>query len=277
MKDYYQALGVDEQAGESEIKKAYRKLAKQYHPDTNPSEKAHDRFIAIAEAYSVLSDPEKRSMYDRRRAGFGSSDTLQRMSEAFAKAQAAARAQAEAEYRRRREAAEARAAEERRWGTFADITARIGLVLTIILLIDFFGASWSAPATILQKRLSADNEYDELITAERAYRIKYGETAGIISGWKVTEKMTPILSQSLSIEAFPPYEGSRFVTRYLSTGASLYRPFVFFPFLMVVCTLGALFRKGIRTPVHGLQFAIGVWTFLALSLLVLGLTSGAFK
>ncbi len=70
-KDYYNILGVNKEANESEIKKSYRKLSKKYHPDVNPNNKeSEDKFKEIAEAYSVLSDSEKRSNYDR----FGSAD-----------------------------------------------------------------------------------------------------------------------------------------------------------------------------------------------------------
>ena len=65
-KDYYKILGVDRNAEEKEIKKTYRKLARQYHPDVNPGDKvAEERFKGINEAYEVLSDPEKRQKYDR--------------------------------------------------------------------------------------------------------------------------------------------------------------------------------------------------------------------
>jgi curved DNA-binding protein len=65
-KDYYQTLGVGRNADENEIKKAFRKLAQQYHPDKNPGNKeAERRFKEINEAYTVLSDKEKRSQYDR--------------------------------------------------------------------------------------------------------------------------------------------------------------------------------------------------------------------
>ena len=65
-KDYYQVLGVGRQASKDEIKKAYRKLALQYHPDRNPNNKeAENKFKEANEAYQVLSDPEKRSHYDR--------------------------------------------------------------------------------------------------------------------------------------------------------------------------------------------------------------------
>lgn len=65
-KDYYQILGINRGADDREIKRAYRKLAKQYHPDTNPDNpEAEARFKEVSEAYEVLSDREKRQMYDR--------------------------------------------------------------------------------------------------------------------------------------------------------------------------------------------------------------------
>jgi molecular chaperone DnaJ len=63
--DYYKTLGVDKKASQDDIKKAYRKLARQYHPDTNKDAGAEERFKQVSEAYDVLSDPEKRKKYDR--------------------------------------------------------------------------------------------------------------------------------------------------------------------------------------------------------------------
>ena len=70
--DHYKTLGVDKKASQEEIKKAYRKLARQHHPDRNPGDKAaEEKFKAISEAHDVLSDADKRKQYDRGGLSFG--------------------------------------------------------------------------------------------------------------------------------------------------------------------------------------------------------------
>src|SRR6266576_3224151 len=88
--DYYQVLGVDRGASEQEVKRAFRRLARELHPDVNAHDpEAEDKFKQAAEAYEVLSDPEQRRIYDAygkeglrsggwspRSAGFGSIEDL---------------------------------------------------------------------------------------------------------------------------------------------------------------------------------------------------------
>src|SRR4051794_34063657 len=76
-KDFYAELGVKKDATAADIKKAYRKLARANHPDSNPGDSAdsrakHDKFKAVAEAYDVVGDPEKRKKYDEMRELYGS-------------------------------------------------------------------------------------------------------------------------------------------------------------------------------------------------------------
>ena len=77
-RDYYEVLGVDKGADEAAIKKAYRQLAKKYHPDVNPGDKtAEEKFKEVNEAYQVLSNPQQRAQYDQfghdgpQASGFG--------------------------------------------------------------------------------------------------------------------------------------------------------------------------------------------------------------
>src|ERR1044071_2015244 len=72
-KDFYAELGVKKDATNAEIKKAYRKLARANHPDSNPNDAAkHEKFKSVAEAYDVVGDPEKRKKYDEMRELYGS-------------------------------------------------------------------------------------------------------------------------------------------------------------------------------------------------------------
>ena len=67
-KDYYQTLGVEPNANEAEIKAAYRRLARRYHPDVSKEPDAEEKFKAVNEAYEALRDPQKRAAYDELRA-----------------------------------------------------------------------------------------------------------------------------------------------------------------------------------------------------------------
>src|SRR5881275_2940221 len=84
-KDYYEALGVKKTASAEDIRKAFRKLARKYHPDVNPGDKkAEEKFKELSEANDVLSDPKKRKIYDQ--VGFYSDNIDAATAEAYARA-----------------------------------------------------------------------------------------------------------------------------------------------------------------------------------------------
>src|SRR6476469_8805255 len=83
-KDYYEALGVKKSASAEDIRKAFRKLARKYHPDVNPGDNsAEEKFKALSEANDVLSDPKKRKIYDQ--LGFYSDNIDPAAAEAYAR------------------------------------------------------------------------------------------------------------------------------------------------------------------------------------------------
>src|SRR6202035_1845103 len=89
-KDYYEILGVKKAASAEDIRKAFRKLARKYHPDVNPNDKkAEEKFKEISEANDVLSDEKKRKVYDQ--VGFSSDQIDPATAEAYARQQANAR------------------------------------------------------------------------------------------------------------------------------------------------------------------------------------------
>ncbi len=107
---HYQALEVHETATQAEIKRAYRRLAKEFHPDSRSDRASHDRIARINTAYEVIGDPSKRTVYDQQRQGFVAADPVE---SAASRAKRAAAAQEV--YRYTRKATQSSEAREDAW------------------------------------------------------------------------------------------------------------------------------------------------------------------
>jgi curved DNA-binding protein len=162
-RDFYQALGVGRNATQEEIQRAYRKLARQYHPDVNKDPAAEDRFKEVAEAYDVLSDPEQRHRYDAFGPDFRQVPEgvdPQRWARARARAGAGAGAGAQPG------AAGARAGQRRGW-TWADQDWRGGSPGGIDLE-DLLGGAFAGRGR--GEAPGADQEAELTLPIEDAYR-----------------------------------------------------------------------------------------------------------
>ena len=102
--DYYKILGVDKSASQDDVKKAYKKLARKYHPDLNPNDPdAHRKFQEINEANEVLSDPEKRKKYDQYGENWKHADEFEAQQQQYRQYQNGARRRSLLEQLRRRQ------------------------------------------------------------------------------------------------------------------------------------------------------------------------------
>ena len=135
-RDYYEILGLDKNAGKADIKKAYRKLALKYHPDKNKEKGAEEKFKEISEAYAVLYDDEKRSMYDQY--GHAGIDQQYSAEDIF------------------------------RGADFGDIFRNMGGIEDIFER--FFGGSMGFGGRSSRRQRGSDLRYDLEITLEDAYR-----------------------------------------------------------------------------------------------------------
>ncbi len=265
-KDYYHELGLTSDADLEAIKKAYRNLAKKVHPDRNQQPEAHDRFVAIAEAYAVLSDPVRKRVYDDQRRN-NNQEALQRMAETFARAQELSRQRAEALYRQRQAELETKQKEEARWGRFAGLSGLIGLMFCLFFLTDYLGASWTSPEPIQQKRRVNGGTHYLLVTVSHQYLIEQFEGRGLNVGWQLQARRSFFFDFLLKLRVSPPYPDPQPAHRFLSTPPNLYRTFFFFPMLLTIFSLGALLTRWISLPMQRIQLTAGVWTWLSLTLL----------
>ncbi|MGG6239976.1 J domain-containing protein [Nodosilinea sp. AN01ver1] len=155
---HYQTLDVNETATQAEIKRAYRRLAKQYHPDSQSDQASHDRIARINTAYEVIGDPSRRTVYDQQRQGVATVDPV-----TSAANRAKRTADAQEVYRYAREATQSSEAREDAWLklVYGPVDRLVGKIMS--------------PLRAEIRKLSADPFDDELMEGFMAY-LEQGRT-----------------------------------------------------------------------------------------------------
>ena len=149
---HYQVLEVEETATQAEIKQAYRRLVKQFHPDSQTQSTGHDQIVRINQAYEVIGDPQRRQVYDRQRQGWGTGDPSVTASQRTQRT-----ADLQDLYRQQRQAHQGADAQRQDW------------LKQVYLPVDRWVAKVLAPLRGEIRQLSADPFDDELMAAFQAY------------------------------------------------------------------------------------------------------------
>lgn len=254
MKDYYLILGVERTATERDIKRTYRKLAIQYHPDKNPSREAEAKIKEINEAYMVLSDPEAKAAYDERLAN-----------PAFYSLQDAQPWHRDPAYRR---------ATTRRHAGPSERTIFMQSMLKYSRLLFYFGCFWCLVLTV--DYLLPSEVHDEIVTSDMSklsrlisresvdllvtdqkhhFNVAPSEMKHFPTGSTLHVHTSILLSALVKLEN---HDGT-FIVNNLAT---IYRNFSFAPImLLLTCTAGLLIRKGVEFHVN-----LGIVVFLLMIL-----------
>ncbi|MBD2107436.1 DnaJ domain-containing protein [Nodosilinea sp. FACHB-13] len=155
---HYQTLEVQESATQAEIKRAYRRLAKEYHPDSKSDRASHDRIARINIAYEVIGDPSRRTVYDQQRQGFVAADPIESAANRTKRT-----ADMQAVYRYAREATQSSEAREDAWLklVYGPVDRLVGKIMS--------------PLKTEIRKLSADPFDDELMEGFMTY-LEQGRT-----------------------------------------------------------------------------------------------------
>jgi len=264
MKDYYPILGVNRTASAEEIKRVYRRLAVKYHPDKNPDPEAEALFKEINEAYDVLSDPEKKWLYDQRREPRYRSYTVTPVAPDAAPVRVNNN---DPRYRRRRPAS---APPPIHKATAADLCRQYlghvlwvnwaGCAVVILLIMDFILPQRIAHETV-ERVDSAVRPAYEIVLMKSGREIKlYGhEATDFEEGQSVIIMHTPFLQ---TVRYLSDMSRKHEVALYGIYGSPVFIPFI----LMITSVLGLLRRKSAEIR-FSFSIASAFLTFLTLCLI----------
>ena len=236
VKDYYATLGVSHSASQSEIRKAYRKLAVLYHPDKNPSHDAKPRFQEINEAYDVLGDAEQRAAYDARLA-----NPLQELFSADE------RVHPDPAYRRRKRPAASSAPKGppasyllmRDSLKYVRWISAAGLLFTILFFLDYFLPYKQVEETIqeIYTMRSRNNAIYHVVVTSSGQNIRlYGlDTSAFTTNGRIVTSVSAIYRSVMEV--------SNTAGTYTAWTAYLYTSLIFFPILLFINSILALIYR----------------------------------
>jgi hypothetical protein len=234
MKEYYRILGVSRTASQADIRRAYRKLVQQLHPDINPAPEAHALIREVNEAYEILGDPVKRSDYDYR------------FENPFASVEEPAMKHRDPAYRRRTYSSPAPRNDPQRelmmqFMPYTDWLFRAGLVIALFLCVDFFLPPKQFDEVIngfQMEQYRRNPRYFLNTNTGREIKIAYEDRVKLQVGQEITIRESLVLA--IVRKAIVRSGDDIFV---LSNLATLYGNFIFVPVLLVLSALAGAGMK----------------------------------
>lgn len=258
VKDYYEILEIDRQATDADVKRAYRRLAMDLHPDTNPDAAAHQRFLEVAEAYKVLSDPVDRQRYNLlldAQQSWHQANVIRRTAATSARYRQPSPSQPRRPVYRRRPSRQAEFARYR-WVTVT--ICALGLLFASLLFADFSLRRTGLAETVINIELaqSEDLELRAWVSTDRQrFRVSHDRLDRLGHGDKISLERTPLFDRLVTIYVWEtmPARGSKLPTIIRESAgkepgirdsfaphSSIYNVFSFFPLLLGLSSLGGL-------------------------------------
>lgn len=284
MTTYYDILGIEENATEREIKSAYRTLAKMYHPDVNNDPGAHQRFIAVDKAYTILGDSTKRANYDRGLEYLRSRNKVRRESDQKIKHQSSRDREAYVHserykfnrarvLRKRKREKEENQRFLRRFNKYGYIVSILSLVFALSFFTDYYSTQLGAKEQVMSKdflyslTMNADDlEYYRIRTNKGVYRLHETLAREIKTGNEVQMSFSPFYGINVGILIHP---GEQTDPKYIES------PFVSASFrffaLLIIAALLTVTSKPRSERLVNLTFISGILLMINLLFLFLEL------
>ncbi|WNJ17465.1 DnaJ domain-containing protein [Pontibacter sp. G13] len=222
VKDYYQILEIDANASDADIKSAYRKLAMEFHPDSNDSPGAHQRFLEINEAYQILGDPQKKGLYDIKLRRIQRGEFVMEGPPPPPPTPEGRTTPPPEYYEKKAREAQARYHEFARFNLFSRTMSVIALIFGLLIVSDYLRQGDSPVAEIESIRILAkDGQTPECLIRTSQYDLRLGKDVCqfVGKGDYISMTRTPLFGIELKLSIWKPSfsDPTLLTKRYLET------------------------------------------------------------